>query len=46
MLLVAWLDFSSTVEASWLASVAIIIGIPFLLRWLRTPFPHRGFNLQ
>jgi hypothetical protein len=37
MLLVAWLDFSGTVEASWLASVAIIIGIvllgiPFLLR--------------
>jgi hypothetical protein len=36
MLLVAWLDFSRTVEASWLASVAIIIGIvlfgiPFLL---------------
>src|SRR6516225_1787942 len=37
MLLVAWLDFSRTVEASWLAAVAIIIGIvrfgiPFLLR--------------
>jgi hypothetical protein len=37
MLLVAWLDFSRTVEASWLASVVIVIGIvffsiPFLLR--------------
>jgi hypothetical protein len=37
MRLVTWLDFSRTVEASWLASVAIVIGIvffsiPFLLR--------------
>jgi hypothetical protein len=37
MLLVTWLDFSGIVEASWLAAVAILIGIvffgiPFLLR--------------